>query len=657
MTESAGTGNVLDERRRRDAGIAVIEEQVRLLPSSPGVYRMLDAKGDVLYVGKARNLRKRVASYVNPAKVSHRIARMVNETVAMEVVTTHTEVEALLLESNLIKRLRPRYNILMRDDKSFPHILITGDHDWPQLVKHRGAQNRAGAYFGPFASAGAVNRTIAALQRAFLIRNCSDSVFQNRTRPCLQYQIKRCAAPCVGYISPDDYGELVAQARDFLSGDSAAVQRTLAQRMQAASDQLEFETAALYRDRIRALTQVQAHQDINVEGLADADIFAIHVAAGASCIQVFFFRSGSNFGNRAYFPRHDKSHDPSAILSAFIGQFYDDRRPPKIVLVSHKLTERQLLAEALSVRAGHRVALARPERGSKRKLMAHVHDNACEALNRRLAEDDTHRRMLNGVAGLFDLPGMPERIEVYDNSHIQGAHAVGAMIVAGPEGFVKSAYRKFNIRDFDVADGAQGQGPASVGIDAVSGDGSGNRAAGGGDDFAMMRQVLQRRFTRKMQEQSDGRQDALPDLLLIDGGLGQLNAVLEVLDRLDFRDLKVVAISKGPDRNAGRERFHMAGRPAFSMPERDPVLYYLQRLRDEAHRFAIGTHRARRSRSITHSAIDDIPGIGARRKRALLHHFGSARAVSRAGLKDLESVVGISSAVAKRIYDYFHEDI
>ena len=629
-----------------EAGIAVVQEQVRNLPSSPGVYRMLDSNGDVLYVGKARNLKKRVVSYTAPAKISHRIFRMVSETTSMVIVTTHTEVEALLLESNLIKRLKPRYNVLMRDDKSFPHILITGDHRWPRIIKHRGAQTRPGDYFGPFASAGAVNRTITALQRAFLIRNCSDAVFNSRTRPCLQYQIKRCAAPCVDYVDKAAYGELVGQARDFLSGESGAVQRALATRMQDASDAMEFETAALYRDRIRAMTQIQAHQDINVEGLADADAFALHGESGTSCIQVFFFRGGGNYGNRAYFPSHDKSLDPAEILAAFLGQFYDNKQPPRLVLVSHALAEQSLLAEALSVKAERKVEILMPKRGPKRKLVEHALTNARDALGRRLAESASHRRMLEGVANAFGLEAPPERIEVYDNSHIQGTNAVGAMIVAGPEGFIKSAYRKFNIRNVI--------GPANKPAEPM--DGTEGEMVQGGDDYAMMRQVLKRRFARAQKEDPERDQGSWPDLVLIDGGPGQLSIAVEVARELGVEDVPLVAISKGPDRDAGRERFHMPGKAVLSMPERDPILYYLQRLRDEAHRFAIETHRARRSKAISRSGLDEVSGIGAKRKRALLHYFGSTRAVSRAGLADLESVDGVSKAVAKRIYDYFHDD-
>lgn len=642
--ETKTLGSKKKPRPDVEAGIAIIQEQVRNLPNSPGVYRMLDANGDVLYVGKARNLKKRVISYTAPARISHRIFRMVSETASMVIVTTHTEVEALLLESNLIKRLKPRYNVLMRDDKSFPHILITGDHQWPRIIKHRGAQTRKGDYFGPFASAGAVNRTITALQRAFLIRNCSDAVFNSRTRPCLQYQIKRCAAPCVDYVDETEYDELVSQARGFLSGESGAVQRVMAARMQEASDAMEFETAALYRDRIRAMTQVQAHQDINVEGLAEADAFALHGEGGSSCIQVFFFRGGSNYGNRAYFPSHDKSHDPAEVLAAFIGQFYDNKQPPRLILVSHPLAEQSLLAEALSIKADRKVEILKPQRGPKRKLVEHALTNARDALGRRLAESASHRRMLEGVAKVFDLQAPPERIEVYDNSHIQGTNAVGAMIVAGPDGFMKNAYRKFNIRNV--------VGPAGKG--EPSHDDTEN--VQGGDDYAMMRQVLTRRFTRAQKEDPDRDQGTWPDLVLIDGGAGQLSIAIEVARELGVEGVPLVAISKGPDRDAGRERFHMPGKPVKSMPERDPVLYYLQRLRDEAHRFAIETHRARRTKAIGRSSLDDVPGIGAKRKRALLHHFGSARAVTRAGLTDLESVDGVSKTVAKRIYDYFHDD-
>jgi len=629
-------------------GVKVIQQQVKLLPNAPGVYRMLDAAGDVLYVGKAQSLKKRVANYTFPAKLPHRIFRMVSETIRMEFARTHTEVEALLLESNLIKKLRPRFNVLLRDDKSFPYILLTGDHDWPQLVKHRGARNRKGDYFGPFASAGAVNRTITALQRAFLIRNCTDATFASRTRPCLQYQIKRCAAPCVDYVSKEDYAELIEQAKAFLTGSSRKISQQLAERMQEASDALDFESAARYRDRIRALAHVQSHQDINVEGVEDADVMALHGEGGSACIQVFFFRGGSNYGNRAYFPSHDKSLEPGEILAAFIGQFYDNKPPPKLVLVSHEMPEQGLIAEALSTRADFRVEVLRPQRGSKRKLMEHALSNAKEAHARRLAESASQRRLLDGLAEALDLDGPPERIEVYDNSHIQGTNSIGAMIVAGPEGLMKNAYRKFNIRNVVPADTPLPE--------SVEPDENGDAPVQAGDDYAMMRQVLTRRFGRALKEDPDKSSGNWPDLVLIDGGQGQYTAVREVFDELGIEDVALVAIAKGPDRDAGRERFFSGKRAPYSLPINDPVLYFLQRLRDEAHRFAIETHRAKRTKAIGQSKIDEVPGIGAKRKKALLHHFGSAREVSRAGLQDLEAVGGISKTVAKKIYDFFHDE-
>lgn len=611
-------------------GIEVIRRQLRNMPTAPGVYRMLNKAGDALYVGKARNLKKRVTSYTHVAKLSNRLHRMVAETAALEVVTTHTEVEALLLESNLIKRLMPRYNVLLRDDKSFPYILITADHEAPQIVKHRGARTRKGDYFGPFASAGAVNTTIAALQRAFLLRPCSDSIFESRTRPCLQYQIKRCSAPCVGRISREDYAAMVAEARDFLMGKSRDVQERLSAAMQAASDALDFETAARYRDRIRALTEIQAHQSINVEGLDEADVIAIHQAAGQTCIQVFFFRSGSNYGNRAYYPSHDRSAGCAEVLAAFLGQFYDNKQPPRVILLSETPAERELLAEALSVKAGRKVELAVPQRGDRRRLVEHALANARDALARRVAENASQRKLLEGLAGVFGLEGPPQRVEVYDNSHISGRNPYGVMIVAGPDGFIKNAYRKF----------------------AISGEAANNPT--GGDDYGMMREVLTRRFSRALREDPERDRGAWPDLVLLDGGQGQLNAALEVMAELGISDVVIAAIAKGPDRNAGRERFFMPGREPFSLDPRDPVLYFLQRLRDEAHRFAIGTHRAKRSKQIGQSPLDEVPGIGARRKKALLLHFGSARSVARAGLEDLAAVEGISETVARRIYDHFH---
>jgi excinuclease ABC subunit C len=625
------------QRRRGglEQGIAVLREETRRLPAGPGVYRMLNRRGDPIYVGKAHSLKKRVAAYLQIDKLPVRLKRMVAETAALEVVSTHTEVEALLLESNLIKRFLPRYNVLLRDDKSFPYILITGDHPYPRITKHRGARARPGQYFGPFASAGAVNRTITALEKAFLLRSCSDSVFRARTRPCLLYQIKRCSAPCVGRIGEDGYRDLVDQTNRFLTGESNEIQATLAARMEQAADNLDFETAAVYRDRIRALTQVQARQDINVPGLDEADVVAAHLEAGQICIQVFFFRAGRNYGNRAYFPSHDKHQGIAEVMAAFLGQFYDSRPVPRLVLLSHAPEQQALLEEALSLKADHRVELRRPQRGDKRKLIDHALANAREALARRLAESSTQRTLLEGVAAALGLDHTPERIEVYDNSHIQGSQALGAMIVAGPEGFRKAAYRKFNIRAPRGADG---------------------EAAPGGDDYAMMREVLQRRFARALKEDPDRDQGTWPDLVLIDGGQGQLGSALQVVADLGIDDVALCAIAKGPDRDAGRERFFMPGRAPFRLEPRDPVLYFLQRLRDEAHRFAIGGHRTRRAKDLAHSSLDDIPGVGARRKRALLHHFGSARAVARAGLPDLQAVEGISGTVAQKVYEHFHGD-
>jgi excinuclease ABC subunit C len=617
---------VADERPLAQ-GVAVIAHNLETMPGSPGVYRMMNGKGEPLYVGKAKNLKKRVAAYTRPDKQSLRIQRMIAETCSMEVITTHTEVEALLLESNLIKTLGPRYNILLKDDKSFPEILITGDHEWPQIVKHRGAHRRKGEYFGPFASAGAVNHTLAALQRAFLLRSCSDQVFSTRTRPCLLYQIKRCAAPCADRIDPGVYAGLVAEARDFLSGQSQRIQQGLVRQMEEAAEAMEYERAAVFRDRIRALTRIQAHQDIHSAEVEEADVVALYQAGGQACVQVFFFRSGCNYGNRAYFPQHAQDQDAADILSAFLGQFYADKTPPRDILLSVEPAEAEIAAQALSEKAGRKVRLSWPQRGEKRRLVDHAADNAREALGRRLAESSTQAKLLEGVAELFGLDGSPARIEVYDNSHIQGTNAIGAMIVAGPEGLMKSAYRTFNIRSTDLTPG---------------------------DDYAMMREVLTRRFQRALREDPDRERGSWPDLVLIDGGLGQLTVVQEVMAELGLDDVAVVSIAKGPDRNAGREHFFVPGRDPFMLPPKDPVLYFLQRLRDEAHRFAIGTHRARRAKSMTVSPLDEITGIGARRKKALLHHFGSARDVAGAGLADLEQVSGISQAMAKKIYDHFH---
>ena len=624
-------------------GPEVIRDFVRRLPGQPGVYRMIATDGEVLYVGKARSLKKRVQSYTRLMGHTNRIARMITATADMEFVTTASEAEALLLEANLIKRLRPRFNVLMRDDKSFPYILLARDHPVAQVVKHRGARNRKGDYFGPFASAGAVNRTLNALQRAFLLRSCSDSVYESRTRPCLLYQIKRCSAPCTGEISAEDYDRLVAQALDFLSGKSEGVKDGLLKLMETASERLDFERAAVYRDRIAALSHVQAHQGINPGTVVEADVFAAAQEGGQTCIQVFFFRAGQNWGNRAYFPRADRSLSEAEVLEAFLAQFYDDKPVPRLVLLSHAINDRAVLADALSVKADRRITVSVPRRGEKLGLVEHALTNAREALGRRMAESASQRRLLEGIAETFGLDAPPRRIEVYDNSHIQGAHPIGAMIVAGPEGLAKNQYRKFNIRTKDIAPG---------------------------DDYAMMREVLTRRFSRLLREDArddvekpgkDGDQadDALmgawPDIIFIDGGAGQLSTALEVMAELGIESVPVVGIAKGPDRDAGREHFFMRGRTSFMLEPRDPVLYYLQRLRDEAHRFVIGSHRAKRKKAIGTSPLDEIAGVGPGRKRALLRHFGSARGVSRAGLADLLSVDGISEALARQIYGHFHD--
>ncbi|MBA4096120.1 MAG: excinuclease ABC subunit C [Rhodospirillum sp.] len=650
-------------------GLEVIRERVKNLPSAPGVYRMINVRGDVLYVGKARDLKKRVSSYTQIYRLDMRLQRMVSETATMEFVATHTEVEALLLEANLIKRYLPRYNVLLRDDKSFPYIAITGDHAIPQITKHRGARNRTGEYFGPFASAGAVNRTIVALQRAFLLRNCSDSMFAMRTRPCLQYQIKRCSAPCVQRISEADYGELVREARDFLTGKSREIQDRLVLEMRAASDALDFERAARLRDRIQALTQIQSRQDINLAGVEEADVIAIWQEAGQTCIQVFFFRNHGNYGNRAYFPSHDKSAELRDVLAAFMGQFYENKQPPRLILVSHEPTECELIGEALTVRAGAKVEVLAPQRGDKRKAVDHALLNAKEALIRRIAESGTQMKLLRGIADLFGLDQPPKRIEVYDNSHISGTNPYGAMIVAGPDGFMKNQYRKFAIRRV-AQEKTLSETPAEIGpageVQADEAASDAQRAAVAlddasikpeiqpGDDYAMMRQVLTRRFSRAIQEDPDRQRGMWPDLVLVDGGLGQLSAALDVFRELGLDDVPVAAIAKGPDRNAGRERFFLPGREPFLLDPKNPVLYFLQRLRDEAHRFVIGAHRAKRSSLIGKSELDQIAGIGAKRKKALLLHFGSARAVARAGLSDLCAVEGINETVAKKIYDHFH---
>jgi excinuclease ABC subunit C len=636
-TETVTPVTVDDARPSLKTGAGIVAGYLPQLGLGPGVYRMFNASGDVLYVGKARSLKKRVQTYAHPQRLPIRLQRMVSETVSMEFVTTHTEVEALLLESNLIKQLRPRYNILLRDDKSFPDILIRGDHDFPQIVKHRGARNRPGEYFGPYASAGAVNRTLTALQKAFLLRNCSDNIFSTRTRPCLQYQIKRCSAPCVGKISELDYAASVDQAKSFLTGNSQAVQKDLAAQMEAAAEALDFERAASLRDRIRAMASVQTHQDINVEGVSDADIVALQTEGGQTCVQVFFFRGGRNNGTRSYFPSHDKDQEPPAILAAFLGQFYDGRVPPKEILVNIEPDESDLLAEAFSIRADRRVTILMPQRGGKRQLIAHALDNAREALGRRMSESATQRRLLDGLAEKLGLDTQLERVEVYDNSHTGGTNAIGGMIVAGPDGFMKNAYRKFNIKTaVKIAEEEEG--------------------ASAGDDYAMMREVLTRRFNRAMKEDPDRDRGQWPDLVIVDGGKGQLSTAEEVFAELGIDDVALLGVAKGPEREAGRERFHQPGKQAFLLPPRDPVLYFVQRLRDEAHRFAIGTHRQKRAKGFGASPLDEIAGIGAKRKKALLLRFGSARAVSRAGLKDLEAVEGISSAVAKKIYDHFQQN-
>ena len=609
-------------------GVDAIAGAVATLPTAPGVYRMLDRDGTPLYVGKARSLRKRVSAYTRPGRLPPRLHRMIAQTAALEVITTHTEAEALLLESNLIKEQRPRYNIVMRDDKSYPHILLTAGHAWPQLLKHRGARTAPGRYFGPFASAGAVNRTLSALQKAFPLRSCSDSVFRGRTRPCLQYQIKRCAAPCVGRIDAASYGAIVEEARGFLDGRGSDLQRRLSSQMEAASRALDFETAAVYRDRIRALSEIQARQDVNVRALGNADVVAQARQAGQACIQVFFYRSGQNYGSRTCFFARAADHPPDRIMAAFLGQFYSDKPPPPLVLASEAPADRELLAQALSIRAGRRVEIGVPRRGTRRKLIENALDNARESLGRRLSESAAQRRLLDAAGALFGLDAAPERIEVFDNSHISGSSAVGAMIVAGPDGFRKNAYRRFNIR---------------------------STAAAPGDDYAMMREVLRRRFARALREDPERKGGGWPDLVLIDGGRGHLGAAREVAADLGIEDLALVGVAKGPDRAAGRERFHMAGRAPFRLPPDDPVLYFVQRLRDEAHRFAIGSHRKRRARAAAASPLDEVAGVGARRKRALLNRFGSAGGVARAGLADLETVEGISKAVARRVYDHFRD--
>ena len=608
------------------SGYAVIQDYVKTLDSSPGVYRMLDADSRVLYVGKARNLKARVSNYTRPGN-SPRIERMIALTTSMMFLTTRTETEALLLEQNLIKQLKPKYNVLLRDDKSFPNILVSKDHAYPQIKKHRGARKEKGSYFGPFASAGAVNRTLNQLQKAFLLRNCSDAMFESRTRPCLQYQIKRCSAPCTGEISAEEYAASVRDAERFLSGRSTKIQGELAEQMMAASEAMEFERAAALRDRIKALTQVQTAQGINPRGVAEADVIGLHMEGGQACVQVFFIRANQNWGNQDFYPRVDADNSPAEVMEAFLGQFYSNKEPPRQLILSDDIENGDLMEQALSEKAGRRVEVMVPQRGEKTELVAGAVRNARESLARRMAESATQAKLLKGLAEAFGLDGPPNRIEVYDNSHIQGTHAVGGMIVAGPEGLMKNAYRKFNIKGDDLVPG---------------------------DDFGMMKEVLNRRFYRLLKEDPDREKGLWPDLLLIDGGAGQVSAVAEIMAEHGVQDIPMVGVAKGVDRDHGKEEFHRLGENAFALQRNDPVLYFIQRLRDEAHRFAIGTHRAKRAKAMGATPLDEVAGVGASRKRALLAHFGSAKAVSRANLADLKAVDGISEALAERIYDHFH---
>ena len=609
-------------------GANLILKYVRQLDASPGVYRMLDAQARVLYVGKARNLKARVSNYARPTGHSSRIARMISETAQMMFLTTKTETEALLLEQNLIKQLKPRYNVLLRDDKSFPNILVTTEHEFPQIKKHRGAKKEKGAYYGPFASAGAVNKSLNQLQRVFQLRNCSDAMFETRTRPCLQYQIKRCSGPCVGRISARDYRASVKDAQRFLSGKSTEIQESLASQMAQASEAMEFERAAALRDRIRAMTQVQTNQGINPRTVSEADVIALHIEGGQACVQVFFIRANQNWGNRDFYPRISADHSHAEVLEAFVGQFYSSKEAPRQLILSHDIENADLVSAALSEAAGRKVEVIYPQRGEKFELVSGALRNAKESLALRMSETATQAKLLRGIAEAFDLDEAPKRIEVFDNSHIQGAHAVGAMIVSGPDGFLKNQYRKFNIRGDDLTPG---------------------------DDFGMMKEVMTRRFTRLIKEDPERTSESWPDLLLIDGGAGQVSAVAEILETLGVEDVPMVGVAKGVDRDHGKEEFYIPGRSVFALQRNDPVLYFVQRMRDEAHRFAIGTHRAKRAKAISANPLDDIAGIGASRKRALLAHFGSAKAVSRANLADLKAVDGISAAMAEKIYDFFHE--
>ena len=626
----------LDEAPAEPAGLArgaaVIKSFWQHAPLGPGVYRMLGADNEVLYVGKARSIRRRILAYTTPERQSTRIARMVSQTASMVFVTTDSETEALLLEANLIKQLKPRYNVLLRDDKSFPYILITGDHEAPQLLKHRGARAIKGDYFGPFASAGAVFHTINALQRAFLLRTCSDSYYENRTRPCLQFQIKRCSAPCTGEIAPEDYAKLVAEARDFLSGRSRAIRHRLAKDMTQAAEALEFERAARLRDRISALSAIQGEQSVNPRSVPEADVFAICEDAGQFCIEAFFFRTYQNWGNRAYFPRADRSLSAAEVLDSFLAQFYLERPAPRLILLNHDVASAKMLGEILSARGGKRVAIGAPRRGEKKELVDNALRNAREALARKLAEAASQERLLASLGQAFGMAAAPKRVEVYDNSHIMGTNAIGAMIVAGPEGFVKNQYRTFNIKSATLTPG---------------------------DDYGMMREVFSRRFAKLMRESAEPKpEDAFPDkpdLVIVDGGKGQFEVAREILASLGVEGVTLAGIAKGEERNAGRETFFVEGKPSFKLPPRDPALFFVQRLRDEAHRFAIGTHRAKRKKEFVKSPLDEIAGIGPARKRALLHAFGTAKEVSRAGLADLEKTPGLNSATARLVYNFFHD--
>ncbi len=609
-------------------GHEVIQSYLKTIDNSPGVYRMLDRESRVLYVGKARNLRARVSNYARPSGHSGRIARMISMTASMMFLTTRTETEALLLEQNLIKQLKPKFNVLLRDDKSFPNILVTGDHAFPQIKKHRGAKKEKGAYYGPFASAGAVNRSLNQLQRVFLLRNCTDAMFESRTRPCLLYQIKRCSGPCVGLISKDDYAQTVKDAERFLTGKSTEIQARLAEQMQKASEDMEFERAAALRDRIRAMTQVQTAQGINPRNVTEADIVALHLEQGQACVQVFFIRAGQNWGNRDFYPRVGPDVDAAEALEAFLGQFYDTKEPPRQLILSNEIENPDLMADALSQKLGRKVELLVPQRGEKAELVDSAMRNARESLARKMSETATQTKLLKGLAEAFDLPDTPTRIEVYDNSHIQGTNAVGGMIVAGPDGFIKNSYRKFNIKGDDLTPG---------------------------DDFGMMKEVLHRRFKRLLREDPDRTRGMWPDLLLIDGGAGQVSAVAGIMREHGVEDIPMVGVAKGIDRDAGKEEFHRVGKRPFALRHNDPVLYFVQRMRDEAHRFAIGTHRAKRAKSNMANPLDDIPGVGAARKRSLLAHFGSAKAVARANLADLKAVDGVSEGLAQKVYDFFHE--